>query len=138
YIETSLLNARTFESLAHLNEVTAWWLAAVADVRRVRDFQETPAMRHAREQPQLLPLPACDYDTALVLYRHVNVEGFITHRLNHYSVPWSYIGQVLPVRVSELLCEAGGRWALCMMGYLWRKAVGICYSSNNVLTFGRW
>jgi hypothetical protein len=101
YVETSLLNGRTFEALAHLNEVTAWWLANVADVRVLRDFKETPALRHAREQAQLLPLPACDYDTALVLYRHVNVEGFITHRLNHYSVPWSYIGQVLPVRVTD-------------------------------------
>jgi hypothetical protein len=35
------------------------------------------------------------------VYRHVNVEGFVTHRLNLYSVPWSYIGQVLPVRVTE-------------------------------------
>src|SRR5262249_29538927 len=57
--------------------------------------------RHQREQPELLPLPACDFDTALVVYRHVNVEGFVTHRLNGYSVPWSYIGQVLPVRVTE-------------------------------------
>lgn len=101
YVETNLLNGRTFETLEHLNEVTAWWLANVADVRILRDFKETPAVRHAREQAQLLPLPACDYDTALVLYRHVDVEGFITHRLNHYSVPWSYIGQVLPVRVTE-------------------------------------
>ena len=54
-----------------------------------------------REQPHLLPLPTCDFDTALVVYRHVNVEGFVTHRLNFYSVPWSYIGQVLPVRVTE-------------------------------------
>jgi transposase len=100
YVETNLLNGRTFASLDHLNEVTAWWLAAVADVRILRDFKETPTQRHAREQAQLLPLPACDYDTALVLYRHVNVEGFVTHRLNHYSVPWSYIGQVLPVRVT--------------------------------------
>jgi transposase len=100
YVATSLLNGRSFESLAHLNEVTGAWLANVADVRLLRDFKETPATRHAREQSQLLPLPACDYDTALVLYRHVNVEGFITHRLNHYSVPWSCIGQVLPVRVT--------------------------------------
>jgi transposase len=101
YVETSLLNGRTFETLAHLNEVTAWWLADVADVRRLRDFRESPLERHGRERPQLLPLPGCDFDTALVLYRHVTVEGFITHRLNLYSVPWSYIGQVLPVRVTE-------------------------------------
>ncbi len=29
----NLLNGRTFRTLAHLNEVTAWWLAKVADVR---------------------------------------------------------------------------------------------------------
>jgi transposase len=101
YAEANLLNGRTFETLAHLNEVTAWWLDQVADVRRLRDFGESPRQRHERERPQLLPLPACDFDTALVVYRHVNVEGYIAHRSNFYSVPWSYIGQVLPVRVTE-------------------------------------
>lgn len=101
YAETSLLNGRTFDTLEHLNEVTTAWLADVADVRILRDFQESPRERHAREQPHLLPLPACDFDTALMIYRHVNVEGYVAYRLNFYSVPWSYIGQVLPVRISE-------------------------------------
>jgi transposase len=101
YVETNLLNARTFESLEHLNEVTVWWLANVADPHTLRDFRESPRDRHVRERPHLLPLPARDFDTALVVYRHVNVEGFVAHRLNLYSVPWSYIGQVLPVRVTE-------------------------------------
>jgi transposase len=99
YVETSLLNGRTFDTLEHLNEVTAWWLQSVADVRVLRDFKESPRERHQREQPHLLPLPTCDFDTALVVYRHVNVEGFVSYRLNSYSVPWSYIGQVLPVRI---------------------------------------
>src|SRR5277367_829146 len=99
YVETNLLNGRTFDTLEHLNEVTAWWLQSVADVRVLRDFKESPLQRHQREQPDLLPLPTSDFDTALVVYRHVNVEGFIAYRLNFYSVPWSYIGQVLPVRV---------------------------------------
>jgi transposase len=101
YVETSLLNGRTFESLEHLNEVTASWLANVADGRVLRDFKESPRQRHEHEQPQLVPLPTCDFDTALVVYRHVNVEGFIAHRLNFYSVPWSYIGQVLPARITQ-------------------------------------
>jgi len=67
----------------------------------LRDFKESPLQRHQREQPHLLPLPTCDFDTAQVVYRHVNVEGYLTHRLNFYSVPWSYIGQVLPVRLTE-------------------------------------
>lgn len=87
--------------MEHLNEVTARWLAEVADVRVLRDFKEAPRERHQREQPHLLPLPTCDFDTALVVYRHVNVEGFIAYRLNFYSAPWSYIGQVLPVRILD-------------------------------------
>jgi transposase len=101
YVETSLLNGRTFDTLEHLNEVTAWWLASVADVRILRDFKQSPLERHGVEQGHLLPLPTCDFDTAQVVYRHVNVEGYVAHRLNLYSVPWSYIGQVLPVRVTE-------------------------------------
>lgn len=101
YVQTSLFNGRTFESLEHLNEVAALWLTQVADVRLLRDFKETPLERHQRERPELLPLPPCDFDTALVVYRHVNVDGFLSHRSNFYSVPWSYIGQVLPVRVTD-------------------------------------
>ncbi len=101
FVETSLFNGRTFETLEHLNEVTAQWLQSVADVRTLRDFKESPLERHAVEQPNLLALPTCDFDTAQVVYRHVNVEGYVTHRLNLYSVPWSHIGQVLPVRITE-------------------------------------
>ena len=101
FVETSLFNGRTFETLEHLNEVTAQWLQSVVDVRTLRDFKESPLERHAVEQPHLLVLPTCDFDTAQVVYRHVNVEGYVTHRLNLYSVPWSHIGQVLPVRITE-------------------------------------
>ncbi len=101
FVEVSLLNGRTFETLEHLNEVTAQWLAEVADVRILRDFKESPLQRHAVEQSHLLTLPTCDFDTAQVVYRHVNVEGYVMHRLNLYSAPWSHIGQVLPVRVTE-------------------------------------
>lgn len=67
YVETSLLNGRTFDTLEHLNEMTTWWLAHVADVRQLRDFKETPRERHDRERAQLVPLPGADFDTALVL-----------------------------------------------------------------------
>ena len=101
YVESSLLNGRTFDTLEHLNEVTAQWLAEVADVRILRDFKESPRERHQREQPHLLTLPTCDFDTAQVVYRHVGVDGYITQRSNLYSVPFSHIGQVLPVRITE-------------------------------------
>jgi transposase len=102
YVETSLLNGRSFRSLEHLNEVTRWWLANVADVRTHGTIKKRPVDAHAEEQPHLLPLPARDYDTAQVVYRIVDVEGFITYAGNQYSAPWRLVGEVLPVRVTEL------------------------------------
>jgi transposase len=101
YAETNLLNGRTFRTLGHLNEVTAWWLAQVADVRVHRETRQRPLDRHAEERPHLIPLPATPFDAAPVVYRVVNVEGFVAYQQNFYSVPWRHIGQALPVRVTE-------------------------------------
>ncbi len=101
YVETNLLNARTFHSLEHLNECTRRWLDEVADVRVHRQTGRRPVDLHAEERPHLIPLPAQPYDVAAVVYRSVDSEGFITYRHNQYSVPWRYVGQVLPLRVTE-------------------------------------
>jgi transposase len=101
YVESSLLNGRTFRTLDHLNDVARWWLDNVADVRIQRETKERPLDRHAREQPHLIPLPAQPYDTALVVYRVVNVEGFVAYQQNFYSVPWRWLGQALPLRITE-------------------------------------
>ena len=101
YVESSLFNGRTFETLNHLNEVTSWWLAQVTDVRVLRHADKTPWQLHQEELPHLIPLPAQSYDVWPVTYRTVDVEGRVTYRRNGYSVPWRYIGSVLPVRVTE-------------------------------------
>jgi transposase len=101
YVETSLFNGRSFASLDHLNQTTAWWLAQVADVRELRALGKTPVQLHQEEIPHLVPLPAHAYDVAPVVYRTVNVEGLVTYCQNGYSVPWRYIGSVLPVRLTE-------------------------------------
>ncbi len=101
YLETNLLNGRTFSSLEHLNETAAWWLAHVADVRLHKTTQRTPLDLHQEELPHLLPLPEKPYDTAEVVYRTVNPEGHIPYLQNFYSVPWQRIGQLLPVRITE-------------------------------------
>ena len=58
--------------------------------------------RHAEEIPHLIPLPAAPYEVATMLYRSVTVEGCVAIQQNHYSVPWRYLGQLLPVRVTEV------------------------------------
>jgi transposase len=101
YVETNLLNGRTFQSLQHLNDVTRWWLREKADVRIHRDTNERPLDRYQKEQPHLIPLPDHPYDTAEVVYRCVSVEGCIVYCQNRYSVPWRYIGLTLPVRITD-------------------------------------
>ncbi len=101
YVETNLLNGRSFHSLAQLNEFTQRWLAEVADVRVHKTTGRRPLDLHAEEQPHLIPLPANPYDVAEVVYRAVDCEGFVTYRQNQYSVPESYVGQILPLRVTD-------------------------------------
>ena len=101
FVEINLLNGRTFRSLDDLNEVTRWWLENVADVRIHAQTKQSPRERYQEEVAHLIPLPAHPYDTAEVVYRSVNSEGRIVYCQNRYSVPWRYIGLMLPVRITE-------------------------------------
>ena len=101
YVETNLLNGRTFTSLEHLNQMAMRWLAETADVRIHRETKRRPMDLFEEEKPHLLGLPAQAYDTAQVLYRTVDADGHIAYLQNFYSVPWQRIGELLPVRVTE-------------------------------------
>jgi transposase len=101
YAEKNLLNGRTFRSLEHLNEVARWWLSEVND-RRIHGTTKRPPLElHSEEKPHLIELPAIRFDTAQVIYRRVDSEGFINYADNRYSVPWRLIGQLIPVRILE-------------------------------------
>ena len=58
YVETNLLNGRTFTSLEHLNEMAKRWLAETADVHLHRETKRRPIDLFAEEKPFLLALPA--------------------------------------------------------------------------------
>src|SRR6202171_4823066 len=101
YLESNLLNGRTFTSLEHLNQPAALWLAAIAGVHLHRETKRRPIDLYEEEKPYLLSLPARAYDTAQVFYRTVNPEGHVAYLQNFYSVPWQRIGELLPVRITE-------------------------------------
>jgi len=100
YVETNLLNGRTFTSLEHLNEMAIRWLAETADVRMHRETRRRPIDLFEEEKPHLLVLPVRSYDTARVLYRTVDPDGHIVYLQNFYSVPWQRIGELLPMRIT--------------------------------------
>lgn len=101
YAELNLLNGRSFASLEHLNQTTQIWLANTADVRVHRETGKRPIDAHAEEQTHLLKLPGTPYDTARVVYRVADVEGTIAYENNFYSIPWRFVGRMLPVRITE-------------------------------------
>jgi len=101
YVEKNLLNARTFRTPQHLNEVASWWLEHRADVRPHGTLKERPIDRFVKEAPHLLPLPLKPYDTAEVGYRVVSTAGFVVWGVTPYSVPYDYILDVVVVRVTQ-------------------------------------
>ncbi len=101
YVESNLLNGRTFTSLEHLNDTAMRWLAETADVRIHRETKRRPIDLFEEEKPHLLALPAQAYDTARVLYRTVDADGHIAYLQNFYSVPWQRIGELLPLRITD-------------------------------------
>ena len=130
YVEKNLLNGRTFTSLAHLNQITANWLASTADLRLHQETRRRPLDLYQEEKPHLLPLPAQPYDTAQVLYRTVSSEGCVAYRQNFYSVPWQCIGELLPLRIMERELIVYGpdlaeiaRHELCLAGSVGQKRI---------------
>lgn len=101
FAEKNLLNGRSFRSLAHLNEVARWWLSEKNDARIHGTTKRTPLELHEQEKPYLIDLPAIRFDTAQVVYRRVDSEGFINYADNRYSAPWRLIGQLIPIRILE-------------------------------------
>jgi transposase len=101
YVVQNLLNGRTFASREDLNAFTRQvWLPKV-DRRPHRTTKRPPLELWEQERAHLLPLPEHPYDTADVFYRSVGPEWHIPYRQNFYSVPWTRIGQWLPVRATE-------------------------------------
>ncbi len=86
--EQSFFNGRKFRDEADLNAQLAWWMANVADQRpQRRSGRRTPIELFAAERPALTPLPSHPYDTARVLYRLCDLEGYVAWDGNWYSLP---------------------------------------------------
>lgn len=107
---------RTFESLAHMNQLAEHWLRTEADQRVHGTVKEVVAERFAREESQLLTLPMMRYDTAYVEQRQVSWDGYIEVRGNRYSVPDHLTGQTVTVRIGlddQVRVYAGEQLVVC-------------------------
>lgn len=85
-------------SLAALNEAMAAHDAA-DDARRIAARIETVGAAFAREAPLLNPLPPAEFDASMALSCRVDAKARICVRQSYYSVPASYAGRRVQVRL---------------------------------------
>lgn len=98
----SFFNGRTFRDRADLDAQLAAWMDTVADLRPIKRMKRRTRFElFAEEQPLLRPLPRHPYDTARVLYMLCDIEGFIAWESNRYSLPYDYVTDILPVRITS-------------------------------------
>ena len=90
---------RAFDSWAHLNQLAEQWLREEADQRFHGTVHEVVALRFAREQPTLQPLPTQPYETAYYEHRQVSWDCYVEVRGNRYSVPAHLGGTTVTVRI---------------------------------------
>jgi hypothetical protein len=91
---------RYFDSFAHVNQLLLLWLEKVADTRLLRSFNQTPQHRFAEEKAALMSLPAGEFDTSYFDIRQVAWDSYIEVRGNRYSVPETWCGRAVTIRIS--------------------------------------
>src|SRR5271157_381589 len=95
----SFFNGRSFCSPDDLREQITHWLDTIVDHRR--RYGSTALERFALEQPELRPLPTHPYDTARVIHRICSIDGFVDWEGNRYAVPYDYVTDILPIRITQ-------------------------------------
>ncbi len=101
-LSLSFFRGRSFRDLADLEAQLSRWMDTIADLRPIKRMKRRTRMElFAEEQSLLRPLPRHPYDTARVLYKLCNLEGFMTWETNEYSLPYEYVTEILPVRITE-------------------------------------
>lgn len=100
YIRSSFLAGRPLVNITRLNEEGRAWLDTQANVRLHGALKERPIDRLEVEKPQLIPLPAKDYDCSIVKSVHVRHQALIHFQANRYSVPAAYVQKVLTLKAT--------------------------------------
>ena len=86
---------REFTGLDNLNHQAMAWLNTVANVRIHGTTHEIPFERLKQESLKPLnPVPFADVDRHA---RRVSHDAFVSFENNRYSVPWTWIGQIVEV-----------------------------------------
>lgn len=99
HTECNFYPGRNFESFSDLNEQLAAWCRRDWERRR-RSLQARPIDLYQTERLYLKPLPAHIPEVYEQKSRLVSLQGYVSFRGNHYSVPYELVGQRVDARAS--------------------------------------
>jgi transposase len=98
----SFFRGRSFRDPPDLKGQLSHWLDTISDLRPLKRMRRRTRLElFAEEQPLLRQLPRHPFDTARVEYKLCDIEGFIAWQGNWYSLPYEYVTEILPVRITE-------------------------------------
>lgn len=100
YVEGNFLAGRTFTSLEDLNTRALAWCEKVNATHK-RELHAAPRDLFQTEKAHLRALPLHIPEPELLMFRTVDVEGYVSVDTNRYSVPWDWISRQVQIRVTE-------------------------------------
>ena len=100
-LEKSFLNGREFRDLENLRQWLTTWLDTTCDGRPHKKLKRPRMEMFAEEKTHLIALPRHPYDTARVVYRLCDLEGFVAWDGNRYAVEYERITDFLPIRITQ-------------------------------------
>ena len=92
YVKKNLLNGWEISDFKVVEPFCRQWLDTVANVRVHGETRKKPVDLFVEEQPHLRPLPANQYDVAMISQVRVSSQFRVTVDTNRYSVPAEYAG----------------------------------------------
>ena len=102
FVRNNFWPSRHFNDFNDLCEQARVWLCEIANRREHRATRRIPELVFAAEEKAVLaPLRPDGYDIDEVFTKEVPPNFHLTYQTNRYSVPWTLVGQVVTVRVSE-------------------------------------
>jgi transposase len=102
YVRYNFWPGRSFVNFDDLRHQSVSWMNGIANMREHAATKRVPRLVFdAEERNKLKPCNPARYDTDEVFTWQVGPMFRLTYQTNQYSVPWTFVGQTLTVRVSD-------------------------------------
>ena len=102
YVRSNFIPGRTFADFNDLCRQAIEWRDGTANMREHQATRKVPNLLfEAEEEAALQPINPVPYEVDEIFSKEVRPDYHILYETNEYSVPWTLVGIVVTVRVSD-------------------------------------